>query len=99
MILAKSLQKGDLIIVSYNNHLSPAIYIELGCKGNPKFYTLYKHRTHIDYTLKRIQEGKSIHKSYIYGTGDRIAKISKDDLPTEYLEYYTYIIDYLKLEI
>lgn len=98
MIFAKHLQKGDLIVVSYGNHLSPAIYVEEGPKGNPRFYTLYRSRAHIDNTLKRIQEGKSIFKGYIYGTRDRIAKMSKDDLPTEYLEYYTYIIDYLKLE-
>lgn len=83
---AKTLEKGDLILVAYNNYLSHAIYAGDGGRGNPQFYYLAGD---LSWQRGRIRDGKKPYKGYIIRPGDRVvAKLSPDELGDEDLAVY-----------
>ena len=95
---AKTLEKGDLIVVPYNNYIHPAIYAGQGNKGkgeNPQFYTLHLSMTDcVSYwsELERsLNRRRKPYKSSINRpTSSCIAKLSIEELSDEYAEIYEF---------
>lgn len=94
MKYCKDLQKGDLIGVSYNNYIYPAIFKGLGSAKNPNFWFIYSVLRY-----KNTTTGK-VYTSYINRT-DRvnsspIVKLNPEQLEGQEQLDYLEVIDYLK---
>lgn len=59
MSYCKDLNKGDLIFVSYNNLLLPAIFLDIGLRKNPRFYIISDSR------LRNFKERGHLYRDYI----------------------------------
>ena len=90
MKFCKDIKKGDIIVVSYTNLLVPAIFLELGFKGNPRFHFIS------DFKLKRLREGRKPYIDYITRKSDNsIAKVSVDSLEDNIKDMYLEIAELL----
>lgn len=90
---AKDLQKGDLIIIAFQNYLCAAIYLDDKGQGNPRFHRL---DVNLPYMRGRVAGGKKPYKDYIIRPTDRIiAKLSPDALSDAELEKYLDLKDFL----
>lgn len=102
MRFAKTLQPGDLIVVSYGRYLRHAIFSGRGKSGNAQFYLLPFYKDSVDtwskyYILESIKAGKKPWRNYITSSGEeRIAKVNMDDLRDEDRDAYIGIVNVLK---
>lgn len=90
---AKTLEKGDLIIVGNSNYLSHAIYAGDGGRGNPQLYWLAGNLT---WQKDRMKNGQKPYKGYVVRGGTQVvAKLSPNELRDEDLAIYEEFKDLL----
>lgn len=88
MIKNKNLQFGDLIGVSFQNGIQPAIFKKYGKNGNPSFYYVSTWNT------ERIKDSKKIYSTYIFSIG-RIVPINEEVLEDQSRANYHFIKKHL----
>lgn len=77
------LNRGDLVLVSYSNHLQLGIVAGIGSANNLQFYSLNT------WNVGRLKSGKKLYKSYVNTSYEsRLAKYSVDLLSDEDKQIY-----------
>lgn len=89
---ARTLKKGDVIVVPYQNRLYPGIFLDFGPKGNLRYYLLRK----FEYFEKYFNLGKKPYADYLSRVGSNIvAKVSPSELSDSYQQQLCQLRDAL----
>jgi len=92
MKYCKELKAGDLVFVSYTNLLLPAIFLDVGLRGNPRFYLLVKAR------VEYFRQHGSVYRDYITrkSWGKSIVKVRPEDVDDSIRDMYEEFINLLR---
>lgn len=94
--MAYNLRKGDLIAVAYNNYMFPAIYLDEGKTGCPRF-VMIKNQEGINWMETFLKEKGRVYKEYMVREGENIiVRIYEKDMSPEQRDRYLKTSDLLR---